>query len=127
MAHRRATTLPRPFKCRGIRWSAGFSSVAYASATYWPRRPDFEDVACGFTIGALVLDAGAATLCSGAGRPGRLREKSGMFALPFFFIAAPPGVEEPNQALIGDDLDNARSRACRTGDATIRMSPPFGV
>lgn len=45
---------------------------------------------CGFTIGGRVGGAGAATRCSGVGKPGRLREKSGMFALPFFFTVASP-------------------------------------
>jgi len=47
-----------------------------------------DDVECGLTIGVRVGGAGAATRCSGVGRPGRFREKSGMFGLPFFFIVA---------------------------------------
>jgi hypothetical protein len=59
--------------------------------SYEPRRPDFDDVECGLTIG----DGGAARTGAGCccwftgtvGELGRFREKSGIERLPFFFIS----------------------------------------
>jgi hypothetical protein len=56
---------------------------------HWPRRPDFADVACGFTarVGAWAGAAGFASGFSVGGTAFRFVEKSGIDRGLFFFMA----------------------------------------
>ncbi len=57
---------------------------------YVPRRPDFDDVECGFGVGGRGGGGAEDSRCaSGALADGRLREKSGIERLPFFFMGHP--------------------------------------
>jgi hypothetical protein len=55
---------------------------------YWPRRPDFDDVACGFGCGVCPRGVERAAFRS-AGTPAAgfgFREKSGMLRSPLRFM-----------------------------------------
>jgi hypothetical protein len=67
--------------------------IEYPGPTYEPRRPDFDDVEGGFTLGATLagfgcLSCGKSRLCRNADF-GPFDEKSGMPRGDFFFMASP--------------------------------------
>ncbi len=69
------------------------------ATSYEPRRPDFTEVACGFTLGVTFVVLGGFSCCSALrfcrnADLGPFDEKSGMPRGDFFFIA-PPGEMTP--------------------------------